>query len=308
MSSSKSRSFCITQWNVDRTEADYLQIMEKYSIQFLAYGEEICESTSKPHHQLFMYFVNPKSTKVTNLGRIGDYWGPIHCRVAPMKGSFRQNEAYCSKEGKYNKLGIEPAQGARGDLLECRDMIMRGEATVDDICVSDPLMFHQYGRTLDRLEDIALRKKWRTTMTKGTWLYGPTRTGKSHKAYDMANFDSKTHYVKNLNDKWWEGYTGQPIVIMNEFRGQIAFGELLDLTDKWPKTVKRRGRDPVPFLAQKLIITSSKHPIDIYYNILGNGENMDQLEERFVIKKMEQRWSEGNIGTSDPKSINNFFI
>ena len=40
-------------------------------------------------------------------------FGPIHCRVDAMFGSFEQNESYCSKEmdGKLIKFGKEPNQG-----------------------------------------------------------------------------------------------------------------------------------------------------------------------------------------------------
>ena len=294
----KSRSFCVTQWNVDRGVEDYKKLMQEHSIQFIAYGDEICESTGRRHHQLFMYFINPKSTSGKNLGRIGSWFGDIHCHVSPMRGSFTQNEAYCKKDGSYTKLGEEPKQGARGDLNEVKDMLIKGETTVDEVCLEDPHMVHMYGRTLDRIEDIALRKKYRTEMTQGFWYYGKTGVGKSHKAF--KGFSPDSCYVKNLNETWWDGYKGQKTVVLNEFRGQITFGELLDLCDKWPKSVSRRGREPVPFLAQKLIITSSKHPEDIYRNILGDGEHLDQLERRFQIIKMEQKCSEGNNGTSEP--------
>jgi hypothetical protein len=40
-----------------------------------------------------------------------------------------------------------------------------------------------------------------------------------------------------------------------------VFSELLlDLVDRWPKTVKIRNREPRPFLAKTLLITSSMTP------------------------------------------------
>lgn len=294
----KSRSFVVTQWNVNLQEDEYRDIMKKNSIQYIAYGLEECPTTGRQHHQLFMYYTNPQSTSKSKLNKIGNLWGPIHARVEVMRGSFEQNEAYCAKDGHYTKLGKEPKQGLRGDLNEVKDMIMSGDMSVDKICCEAPVMVHQYGRTLDRLEDIALRRKYRTEMTKGIWYYGPTGVGKSHKAFE--DFDPDTVYVKNLNESWWDGYKGQQKVIFNEFRGQVTFGELLDLCDKYPKTVSRRGREPVPFLATELVVTSSMSPYDIYTNVLNQQERIEQLERRFVIVKMEQKCPEGNIETSGP--------
>ena len=85
----------------------------------------------------------------------------------------------------------------------------------------------------------------------------------------------------------WDGYKGQEIVIFNEFRGQIKFSELLDLCDKWPKTVKWRCRESVPFLAKTIIITSIKAPDEVYARLLQD-EPMAQFERRFEIRHLEK--------------------
>ena len=289
----KTRNFVVTNWNVD---CDYTKLIGQ--MKYIAYGEEVCPETGKRHHQAYVSFVNPKSASNKNLCKIGDMFGPIHCSVQGMKGSFAQNEAYCSKEGDLKEFGEKPRQGFRGDIREVADRILSGESSADEICIDNPEFFHQYGRTLDRLEAIALRKKFRTEMTKGIWICGASGSGKSHEAFSDYNPD--THYIKNLNEDWWDGYKGQETVIINEFRGEIRFSELLDLVDKWPKTVKWRCRESVPFLAKTVIITSIKRPEDVYVNQVD--EPWKQFERRFVVKEMEQKCSEGNIKTSEPES------
>lgn len=292
----KIRAFVVTNWNLN-TDTWYEE--NKTQVQFVAYGNEMCPNTKRAHQQVFLYFFNPKSDSFKNLNKIGNSFGPIHCNVEPMRGSFQQNEAYCSKEGAYTKLGQEPAQGTRGDIMEVKNMIHTGELTADDICWTNPEFYHKYGRTIRELEAISLRNKFRTWMTQGTWLYGPTGVGKSHTAFE--NYHPTTHYIKTLEDQWWDGYTGQSTVIINEFRGQITFSELLDLLDKWPKTVKQRCKAPVPFLAKNVIITSSKHPSDIYSNC---GDRLDQLYRRCSIHKMEQKYSEVIIDSEFQKNNN----
>jgi len=277
----KVRSFVVTNWNMNT--AEWFE-KNKTQVRFVAFGKEVCPSSGREHEQCFVYFHNLRSSSNKNLGVIGAEFGPIHCYVKPMGGSFQQNESYCSKEGSYTKLGDEPKQGFRGDLKETVDAIVDGKIDADEVAINDPTMYHQYGRTLRDVEAIALRRRFRTEQTSGVWIHSPTGVGKSHAAFE--GFDPKTHYVKNLNEDWWDGYKGQEVVIFNEFRGQVRFGELLDLMDKWPKSVKWRGREPVPFLAKKIIITSSKHPAELYCN---SEDSLNQLYRRCEIMKIEQK-------------------
>lgn len=284
----KTRAFVLTNWNL---EANYEEIMEAQGIRFLAYGEEECPTTKRKHHQAFLYFHKSRTTGGRALKKIAGMFGQVAGHVEPMRGSFASNENYCSKEGHYTKLGDAPKQGARGDLDEAKESLLDGSLTVDEILVENPQMYHQYGRTLEKIETVALRKKWRQWMTKGTWIKGASGAGKSHMAFE--GFSPETHYIKNLNEEWWDGYTGQETVILNEFRGQVRFSELLDLADKWPKMVKWRGRESVPFLAREVIITSVFSPREVYTS-MDQDEPWEQFDRRFNIVCLEQKWSEGN--------------
>jgi len=196
-------------------------------------------------------------------------------------GSLKQNHTYCSKEDKLIEFGDKPKQGSRGDLKEVVDRVMAGEQSVDDICMEDPAFYHEFGRTLSKAEDIALRKRFRTEMTEGIWYWGPTGVGKSHRSFE--GFKPETHYVKPLEDEWWDGYTGQETVILNDFRAQLKFGEMLNIVDKWPHSVRRRNREPAPFMAKRVIVTSSMPPWEVYATVCTVHESIEQLKRRFTI-------------------------
>ena len=285
----KVRWFIVTNWNVD---CDYEALMKEGNIRWLAYGFEVCKTTMRQHHQLFMYLRGNVCWGPRNLNKMGKWFGTTQCRVEPMWGNVDENEFYCSKENKLVEFGKKPAQGFRGDLEETKECLMKGDISVDQVAVENPQMFHMYGRTLDRIEDIALRQRFRTEMTIGTWYCGATGVGKSHAVF--AGFSPETHYVKALGAadlKWWDGYTGQETVIFNEFRGQVQFSEMLDLMDKWPKTVSRRGREPVPFLAKRLLIASIRHPHDVYVH--QEGEPWGQFDRRCTVVTLEPRNKDG---------------
>lgn len=95
-------------------------------------------------------------------------------------------------------------------------------------------------------------------------LHGPTGTGKTQAAWCMApdahifSPDSATSGVG-----WWDGYTGQPDVIIDDFYGGLRYSFLLQLLDRYPLRVQSKfgSRE---FLASRVIFTSNKHPSDWY--------------------------------------------
>ena len=266
------------------------------------YGKEVGEQGT-PHLQV--YFELPKQMSWTAINKkLGNKKGGEWMDMASRRGTPKEAAGYCMKgdnekpEGGYAVFFDEPSetwdgkqygeisnQGERTDVKRKIEEVQNGETTVDDIVLNDPSFYHQYGRTLREAEAILLRKKFRTEMTEGIWLTGETGAGKSHAVFQ--NFDPEKMYVKNLNEDWWDGYKGQEIVILNEFRGQIRFSELLDLADKWPKSVKWRNREPVPFLAKKVIITCVKEPKSVYKN-LEEDETWAQFERRFKVITVEK--------------------
>jgi len=270
------RDFSITAW-IQPT-------FNELQMSYLCYGVETCPDTKRIHYQTYVRFFNKKSFKSCL-----KYFPSGDNRVAFTLGEPKENLAYCSKDkfekgSSFFEFGERPSQGARTDLVTICNEIKAGR-TVDDIVLNDPMMYHQYGRTLSKFEDVLLRKKWRTEMTEGIWYYGETGTGKSHKAFE--NFNEKSHYVLEDDCGWWDGYTGQETVIINDFRGHIPYDRLLQIIDKWPLRVKRRGREPAPFLAKLVIITSPMHPKDVYHN-RDENDKIEQLLRRIEVIRLNK--------------------
>lgn len=252
------------------------------AVEYCVMGKEICPDTQRPHLQCYMELDKPKK-----LSTIKNILPGVHLerRMGPQMKAVD----YCKKDGDFVEWGVLKKQGNRTDLKELCEEVRLGKRTIKEIANEDPDAYHQYGRTLHKIHTFAEEKRFRTEMTKGVWIWGPSGIGKSHRAFE--GYDSETHYVKNLNEEWWDGYYGQEVVIFNEFRGQIKFSELLDLADKWPKTVKIKYFDPVQFRSKKLIITSCMHPKDCFRN-LDSHENWAQFNRRFEIIDLQQELNE----------------
>lgn len=258
--------------------------------KYIILGKEICKQTERKHWQSFIYFKREKTFNAAK--NIIQKHFNNKCHVEMARGSINDNIKYCSKDNDYWEKGNRPqGQGERTDLKQLAEEIISGKITDEDILINNPMVYHQYGRTIEKLQDIHYRSKYRTEMTEGTWIYGETGTGKSHEAFQ--DFNPKTHYLLNNDNGWWEGYKGQETVIINDFRGHIPYNELLQLVDKWPMSVKRRGREPMPFTSKKVIITSSLHP-SLIYKHRNEEDSLEQLYRRFNIKKLLRNISNSN--------------
>lgn len=271
---SRVRNYVFTLNNYSEQELIWIKSTE---CTYIIVGREV-GAGGTAHLQGYIEF--PKAVTLSSLKKKPGF---NRAHLEPRRGSQEQAVEYCKKDGNYEEVGTLKKQGERTDLVEVKEKIVNG-LTVDELVMEDPMTYHQYGRTLTKIEDVVLRKKFRTWMTTCDWYWGETGTGKSHKAFE--GYTPETHYVLNLKDNgWWDGYTGQETVIINEFRGQIAYSELLDLIDKWPKTVKRRNREPAPFLAKHIIITSCMKPQDVYHN-LSDSDGIEQLLRRVTTVQM----------------------
>lgn len=176
------------------------------------------------------------------------------------------------------EFGEKPSQGRRNDLEDIALQIIKGKS-VNELAFENPGTYVRYHRGLHALEDIKPGNH-RTEMTKGIWYWGKTGVGKSHIIFD--GYDEKTHYLWTNDGEWWDNYNGQEIVILNDFRGEIKYNMLLQLVDKWPMFVRRRGRAPVRFTSKKVLIASSLPP-DLVYKNRDSEDSIEQLLRRFEV-------------------------
>lgn len=200
--------------------------------------------------------------------------------IEPAWGTPQDNIIYCSKDGKFIQAGDKPSQGARTDLKLLGDQLIKGEQTIDNILIENPILYHQYGRTLEKIADLSLKNKKRTKQTKGIWIHGKTGTGKSLKAFEMAGED---HYLFPYDDEWHDDYKHQKTVIIDDFRGQIQYSQLLRMVDIHNNCkLRRRNKSPLYFTSETVIITSALPPHEVYNN-LSQNDKLDQLLRRFEI-------------------------
>jgi len=107
--------------------------------------------------------------------------------------------------------------------------------------------------------------------------WGPTGTGKSRTVFDLV--DGKEYYLKAPTTKWWDGYQGQEIIIVDEFRGLIEVSHLLKWLDRYPCAVEVKGCQV--FLNTKIWYFTSNLELSDWYKEL-DIETKSALRRRFT--------------------------
>lgn len=174
------------------------------------------------------------------------------------KGSPAQNVAYCTKEATrvsqedyvaycqkndmeptkmphiFFKDGIPEPQGKRTDI----------DAFVEDLEVNDfadtamkyPNVFVKYAGGLAKINMYIRQKKaqeWRTVNVHV--IYGATGVGKTRSALEQANEMVGGSYLHRKDigkTMWWDGYTGQKVLVLDEYHGNwMPYKSILGILD-----------------------------------------------------------------------------
>lgn len=88
------------------------------------------------------------------------------------------------------------------------------------------------------------------------WIYGPPGSGKTKYVFDTYDIDNL--YIKNAKTKWWDGYNGQEIVLIDDFDMDCVHqGHYLKIwADRYPVNCEVKGGSRL-IRPKKIIVTSN---------------------------------------------------
>lgn len=205
----------------------------------------------------------------------------------PRQGTRDQARAYAMKEetreeGPWELGTWETEQGKRSDLEAVAERLKQG-ATLREIAEEHPAQFIQFHKGFAALKSaIAQPRQWKTNVIV---RWGEPGSGKTKWVYD--NFDIDQIYVKPPGD-WYDGYDGQPVVLIDDFYGDLKYTELLRLLDRYPMTVPVKGGF-VNWAPRTIVITSNAPPEEWYKKINDKRALLRRIEE--VVKVGDEAYT-----------------
>lgn len=270
----RSKRWCFTLNNPTVVEKEFIQLsMEELKngesgslkLTYLITGKEV---VSTEHLQGYCEV----ETKAS-LSSMKSFLKRAHWEKA--KGSPKQASEYCKKDGDFEEAGVlSVGQGFRSDLNDIKDLIVEGknEEFIADNFFSKWVVYRKSFQAY-----AALKNQERSWSTQVHVFWGKTGTGKTRFVMDQvmdSDFWSPGDY------KWFDGYCGQPIVIIDDFRGEYQLQMLLKLLDRYPMSVPVKGGF-TKWAPKKVYITSNIHP-DSWYP-LADRYSIAAMFRRFTI-------------------------
>lgn len=207
------RNCCFTLNNYTASEVESIK---NWEAKYIIFGYEKGESGT-PHIQGYVEWKNAR--KLSTLKNLNDR---IHWEAR--KGSAFQASEYCKKEGNIWEKGIMSNQGKRSDLDSVVESINDGNSLAI-IASTNPQQFIKYHKGIEKLLSLT-RFSDRTTKPYIEWRYGKSGTGKTRYCIEKH----PNHYIKD-GTMWWDGYTQNEAIIIDDFDGNWPYRDLLRLLD-----------------------------------------------------------------------------
>ena len=258
----RSRRWCFTINNYTEDDISSLKALDK--INFLIAGKEVGEEKGTPHLQGYVEYTNKKS--------INQVRKEIRGHISIAQGNKKQNIEYCSKTDKEPIVigNSKTNQGKRTDLTNIREQIKtQSIKELTDIGIINNIQQRKFAEILkaDSIEQ-------RTDYPEVIWLCGDSGVGKTLKVFQ--DNQGKEIHKQSQSNKWWNGYEGQEVVVLDDIRADFAkYHELLTLLDKYPHRVEIKG-GYMNFNSPRIYITSPYTPQEMY----KGKEDLTQLMRR----------------------------
>ena len=241
------------------------EILSRFCPDYFCLADEIA-TTGTFHTHIFLYSSSP-----IRFSTVKSRFPTAHIEKA--YGSAKDNRDYIHKEGKwaesdksetsvegsFAEWGTLPNEGEEKDpkMYKLLRNVKDGFATTEIIDETPSFAFRS--RDIDTLRQTYLAERFRkeNRMLEVWYLYGATGTGKTrsifekHPAEDICRI---TDYGKN--GVRFDAYTGQDILVFEEFCSQIPISDMLNYLDIYPLTLPARYNDRIACYT-KVYITSN---------------------------------------------------
>jgi len=248
---------------------DHITLLEKLCYTYIVYGKEISPTTNTPHLQGYVELESRKTYNALHKALPGFH-------IEDRKGTQEQAIIYCKKSNDFLELGAPRSQGRRNDLRLQIEEIQSGSSITELISQgSTNLSFLTKAYTLFESQ--------RDFPPEVHWYHGPSGSGKTKSAWENAHEklnslrneeeDSRSRgnlssvYFKSCSSgKWWDGYDGHRVVIIDDIRPfNFSFWYLLSLFDRYPCQVEFKGGTR-QFRGQYIYVTCPEPP-DRYHTL-----------------------------------------
>lgn len=189
--------------------------------------------------------------------------------LEPRRGPIQQAIDYVTKETtrvaeeprlEHGTIRLSDEKGRRKDVEVVREAVLEKGLSADEVFLQVP----ESNRMTTMVEKlVAARDRSRHTKPRQMeviWLYGPPGTGKTSLAIEMGG---TSYYRVTDYQHPFDSYSGEEVLILDEFDGEMRLSTLLNVLDIWPTMLPARYADRVAAY-NKVVLVSNEAPWSFY--------------------------------------------
>lgn len=239
----------------------------------------VCKEEHKDgdeHHHAVVVFEKrlQKRKNVFNFDETG-------CNVRRLKtvGDVKRAIAYVQKDGIFQEVGEKDVKWLKMDKREKAYFALSHTNTE---CIDSGQYSFSELTKLQQIRNLFLMDWPQFKKRHVRWYWGNTGTGKTRTAWQLML--SKGYSAEGVwmsagkLDPFFNGYTGQKAVILDDFRpGHMRFEMLLRILDGYPVIVNVKN-GYVQWCAEEIVITAPTKPTEMYVN-RETGELWDNIAQ-----------------------------
>ena len=196
------------------------------------------------------------------------------------QGTKKEAEDYINKMGKYAEKGevilakfqvgeIKGRQGGRSDIQLIRDAINEGLTWRAVMRLEDRFYSPKY---VSIIKNMYFDKRNQETPFKRDvkvhWLVGDSGSGKTGITLDLLKeYGEDSFFIISDYQNPFDGYAGERIIILDEFRGQIPYAVLLGMLEGYKKEMHARYANVIG-LWDEVYISTIKTPEEVYSKMM----------------------------------------
>ncbi len=209
--------------------------------------------------------------------------GRAHLEVR--RGTQDQARDYCMKKDTRVDVNLNPIelgtpfvsqQGSRTDIAALCESIKVNPFAIE-ISKLYPSLYIRYHKGIEKL--CTNYQPERKKPPKVIMYYGTTGTGKTRDAFRLH----KDVFRKAPDTRWFDGYTNQKTLLLDDFCGRMSkmsLSYLLQLLDRYAISVEVKC-SYTTLLADTIVITTNVHPL-LWYDYNEREEQYKALARRIT--------------------------
>lgn len=225
-----------------------------------------------------------EASRRVRLSQLKNIHQGIHWEVR--RGSQAQAIDYARKEDtridgpwEYG-VPMQSVQGRRSDLVSVARGIGDGR-TFGELSEEFEAECLQYRRSILEAVRERDRQKLKRTMRESMEVvvyWGDAGAGKTRAVYEENGIENVFALTECSNGTvWFDGYEGEDVLLIDDFRGWIRFQQLLKLLDIYPLRIPIKGS--YDYAAWTKVYITSNHSPDSWYNP-DSGHYLPALRRR----------------------------